>query len=51
MTITTTQETNQFNRIANDNAHLLKEKEVVVIKNNFGQRKYKKFLNTMKLIV
>lgn len=51
MTILTTQQTDNFNRIANENKHLLKEKEIIVIRNNFGQRKYRKFLNTMKLIL
>jgi hypothetical protein len=51
MIILTTQKTDQFQRIANDNKHLLKENEIIVVKNDFGKRKYRKNLDNLKLIV
>lgn len=51
MTITTTVETNQLERVANENKHLLQENEIIVVRNNYGQRKYKKLLNTLKLVL
>ena len=51
MTIITTAETREFERIANDNKHLLQENEIIVVRNNYGQRKYRKMLNTLKLVL
>ncbi len=52
MTIITTVETsNEMLRVANDNKHLLSEGEIVLVKNSYGQRKYKKYLDELKLTV
>ena len=51
MTIITTAETDQLERVANENKHLLLENEIIVVRNNYGQRKYRKMLNTLKLVL
>lgn len=51
MKIITTHDIRDFERIANDNKHLLQENEIVVVRNNYGQRKYKKLLDTLKLVL
>lgn len=51
MTIITTAETDQLERIANSSKHLLQENEIIVVKNNYGQRKYRKNLNSLKLVL
>ena len=49
MTIITTNETKDYEQIANDNKHLVEEGETIHIKSYYGQRVYYKVDNKMEL--
>lgn len=49
MTILTTNE--DLLKVAEENKHLLKEEEIVIVKGFYGTRKYKKVDNELRLIL
>ena len=49
MTIITTSNPNEYNRIANENKHLIDENETITIKGNYSKRVYYKVNNGMQL--